>query len=170
VVGFLNSDDFYANNDVVQKVAEAFLTKETDAVYGDLDYVSLQNKQKVVRRWRSGAYKQKLFYKGWMPPHPTFFVRREVYSNCGGFNTMLKSAADYELMLRLALVCKVNIVYLNDVLVKMRLGGQSNRSLMNRFKANMEDRKAWDINGLRPRWYTLLLKPIQKIPQYFTTQ
>lgn len=169
IIGFLNSDDFYADADIVQQVADFFEAHNADAVYGDLDYVSLLDKHKVVRRWRSGAYKPELFYRGWMPPHPTFFVRSDVYKRCGGFNTQLKSAADYELMLRLALVHKIQIGYINQVWIKMRLGGQSNRSFRNRLKANLEDRKAWEINGLKPRWYTLLLKPVQKIPQYFTS-
>lgn len=166
VIGFLHSDDFYAGTEVIQTIADAF-DENTDAVYADLDYVSRIDKHKIIRRWRSGEYTERSFYRGWMPPHPTFFVRKCIYERYGGYQTKLRSAADYELMLRFILKHKISLKYIPKVLVKMRTGGQSNRSLRNRIKAHLEDRIAWRINRLTPKWYTLLLKPIQKIPQYF---
>ncbi len=167
IVGFLHSDDFYAHSHVVAAIVEQFMNEATDAVYGDLDYVKLADKNKIVRKWRSGNYSKDRFYYGWMPPHPTFFARKKVYTQYGGYNTSLKSAADYELMLRMGLVHHIQLSYLPDVLVKMRLGGQSNRSLKNRILANLEDQKAWKVNHIKPYWFTFILKPLQKITQYF---
>jgi glycosyltransferase len=119
-----------------------------------------------VRIWHAGNYLPNLFYKGWMPPHPTFYAKAEVYKKHGVFNTTLKFAADYELMLRFILKAGIKTAYINSFLVRMRVGGTSNRSLLNRLKANIEDRKAWRINGLKPGLLTLLLKPFSKISQY----
>jgi glycosyltransferase involved in cell wall biosynthesis len=167
VVGFLNSDDFYAHSEIVARVAEIFADPAVDVMYGDLDYVSLSDKSQVVRKWRSGAYDRKRFYTGWMPPHPTFFARKRIYDTFGGYNTQLHSSADYELMLRMGLVHKLNMAYLPEVMVKMRMGGHSNRTLTNRVRAHLEDWKVWEILNLKPRYYTLLLKPLQKLKQYW---
>jgi len=165
VIGFLNSDDFYADRNVISKIVAAF-EENIDAVYADLDYVSNHNKDKVIRAWRSGAYHEKKFYSGWMPPHPTFFARKSVYQKFGGYNASIHSSADYELMLRFILKNKIKLSYIPEVLVKMRVGGQSNRSFTNRIKANFEDRKAWSVNSLTPKFYTFWLKPLQKITQF----
>ena len=167
VVGLLHSDDIFAGPEVVAKYVKAFATPQTDAVYADLHYVDRNNTSKIIRNWKSGQYKAGMFVSGWMPPHPTFFVRRSVYLKYGLFNLELRSAADYELMLRFIHRHKINLVYLPEVTVKMRVGGKSNVSLANRLKANMEDRKAWKMNDLRPAFYTLYLKPLRKIFQFF---
>jgi glycosyltransferase len=101
-----------------------------------------------------------------MPPHPTFFVRKKIYDALGLFNTSLRSAADYEMMLRILLKHHVPSKYIPQVIVKMRSGGMSNSSLKNRIRANKEDRLAWKINGLKPYFFTLYAKPIRKIVQY----
>jgi glycosyltransferase involved in cell wall biosynthesis len=165
IIGILNSDDFYINNDVIEKVANAF-KDDVDAVYGDLQYVDPINTNKVIRTWRSGNYTAKAFLYGWMPPHPTFFVRREVYEKIGAFNTALHSAADYEFMLRVLFKHRLKAAYIPEVLVRMRAGGLSNASLGNRVKANLEDRLAWKMNGLKPYFFTLYLKPVRKILQF----
>jgi glycosyltransferase len=167
IVVALNSDDMYASNDVISKVVELFKSSHADAVYGDLNYVDRFDTTKVVRKWKSGAYKKGHFLKGWMPPHPAFFVRNYCYHKYGSFNLSLKSAADYELMLRFIHKHQIKVAYLPKLLVNMRAGGQSNVSFKNRFKANREDRKAWEINGLKPGFLTLLRKPLSKIKQYF---
>ncbi|MFN5183378.1 MAG: glycosyltransferase family 2 protein [Bacteroidota bacterium] len=166
VIGFLHSDDVYTGSSVLSKIAKQFEAKKCDAVYSDLYYVSRDNTDNIIRKWKSGNYKDGMFLNGWMPPHPTFFVRREIYEQFGNFNTDLKSAADYELMLRFIHKNKIRISYLEEFTVKMRTGGQSNISLSNRYLANMEDRRAWQLNGLKPRFYTLTWKPIRKIFQY----
>jgi hypothetical protein len=145
---------------------EAFENTQCDAVYSNLYYVKSSNTNKIIRLWDSGDYQLNDFYKGWMPPHPAFFAKRSVYQKYGAFNTLLKSAADYELMLRLIFKNKIKLQYIPKFFVKMRTGGASNRSLLNRVKANMEDRKAWYINKLEPKWYTLMLKPLIKLFQY----
>lgn len=166
VIGILNSDDFYADKTILNKVATAFSNPLVDCVYGDLQYVHPTHLQKVVRNWRAGKFNKKNFLFGWMPPHPTFFVRRKVYDSVGLFNTTLKSAADYEMMLRILYTHGYAVAYIPATLVKMRAGGVSNASLRNRFKANREDAKAWKLNNKRPHFFTLYLKPLRKIPQY----
>jgi hypothetical protein len=102
-----------------------------------------------------------------MPPHPTFFLSRAKYHQFGFYNTSLRSAADYELMLRYIHKHRVHLCYLPETITKMRTGGQSNVTLRNRLKANMEDRAAWRLNDLKPSWYTLTWKPLSKVFQYF---
>ncbi len=166
VVGILNSDDFYAKGSVIEKVAQCFQDKNVDAVYGDLLYVHAENSDRILRYWKSGRYKKNAFMWGWMPPHPTVFVKKEVYEKYGDFNTDFSSAADYEFLLRVIHKEQIKLTYLPEILVKMRIGGESNRSIKNRIRGNNEDNKAWKINGLRPYWFTRYLKPARKIIQY----
>ena len=167
IIGVLNSDDFYCSNDVIENVVRAFEENETDCLYGDLNYVDPIDTSKIVRKWRSGAYLKKNFLKGWMPPHPTFFVKKSCYERLGTFDTQFKSAADYELMLRFLFKESCSAQHLPKVMIHMRAGGVSNVSLKNRLRANREDRLAWKINGLKPKWFTLLRKPLSKLKQYF---
>jgi glycosyltransferase involved in cell wall biosynthesis len=166
VVGTLNADDVYADAAVLAQVAAAFADPELELVYGDLEYVDRADPGRVVRRWRAGAFTPRSFYRGWMPPHPTVFVRRQVYERCGLFATDLGTAADYELLLRLLLRHRVRAAYLPRVLVRMRRGGASNRTLGARLRAHQMDRRAWEVNGLRPLPWTLPLKPLRKLGQY----
>jgi glycosyltransferase involved in cell wall biosynthesis len=167
IIGILHADDFYTNADVIRNVSKAFTEKNVDTVYGDLQYVDRYDTAKIKRHWRSGEYSDGLFEKGWMPPHPTFFVRKKCYEKFGTFNTVLRSAADYEMMLRLLHKYKCSTFYIPEVLVKMRVGGKSNVTLMNRIKANREDKKAWIINGLKPGMFTFIRKPLSKLGQFF---
>ncbi len=166
IVGILNADDLYASNDVLEKIANLFEKTSCDVAYGNLVYVTRDNLSDIRRYWKSGTYTQASFYRGWSPPHPTFFVRRSVYLQYGCFNTRFKMAADYELMLRFLLKNKLKAAYLNEVMVKMRLGGLSNRSVRLRLLANQEDRLAWAVNGLKPHLFTLILKPLTKLIQF----
>jgi glycosyltransferase involved in cell wall biosynthesis len=166
VIGFLHSDDFYLNKDVIADYAKVFENNNCDGVYSDLYYVDRNNTQVIKRKWKSGIYKDNSFLNGWMPPHPTFLVKKDIYRRFGKFNLQLKSAADYELMLRFIYKYKIKICYLAEYTVKMRVGGKSNLSLKNRWKANLEDRRAWKINHLKPRFYTLYLKPLRKLFQF----
>jgi glycosyltransferase involved in cell wall biosynthesis len=169
VIGILNSDDIYVDRSVVSAVASAFADPAVMTVYADLQYVDPENLDKVKRTWITGPFRKSSFYYGWMPPHPTFFVRKEVYERIGLFNTDLRSAADYELMLRILLRYDVSTHYIPRVIVKMRAGGMSNASLRNRLLANREDRLAWKLNGLKPYFFTLYLKPLRKITQFINT-
>jgi len=166
VIGILNSDDVYAHNGVLETVNKIFEEQNIDVCYADLEYVDQRNLNKVVRKWRSGKFNSRSFYWGWMPPHPTVFVRKKVYQQVGNFNTSLKSAADYELMLRIFVKNKFNIKYLPEFIVKMRVGGKSNASLKHRLLANREDKLAWQLNNLSPWFFTVFLKPIRKVPQF----
>lgn len=167
VIGILNADDFYASDTVLEKVLQLFETTGCDAVYGDLVYVHKDNTAKVQRYWIAGAYTPGAFLQGWMPPHPTFFVRRKVYEQYGLFNLNLGTAADYELMLRFIHKYGIRLAYLPQTLVYMRAGGASNQTLIARFKANRKDALAWKVNGLQPRWYTLYAKPLRKLSQFW---
>lgn len=166
IIGILHSDDFYTDNLVLEKVATAFLNNKCDALYADLYYVDRFNTNKIIRKWKSGSYSDSSFLFGWMPPHPTFFVKREVYNTLGAFNLNFKTSADYELMLRLLHKHKIKTTYLPEFIVKMRMGGQSNVTTRNRIAANLEDRKAWEVNNLKPYFFTLFLKPLRKIKQF----
>ena len=167
VIGILNSDDIYADQHVLSDVAKMFHDPKVQASYADLQFVQRDDINKVVRTWKAGSYSKKSFYYGWMPPHPTFFVRKEVYEKAGLFNIELHSAADYEFMLRVLLKHLMPAAYINRVTIKMRMGGISTASLKNRIKANMQDRLAWKINQLTPLPFTMYLKPIRKLGQFF---
>jgi glycosyltransferase involved in cell wall biosynthesis len=166
VIGILNSDDVYTDDTVLAEIASAFTDKAVMTVYADLQYVHPGDLNRVQRTWKTGVFRKRKFYFGWMPPHPTFFVRRSVYEQAGLFNLALRSAADYEMMLRILLKLGMTAYYIPRVLVKMRAGGISNASLFNRLRANREDRLAWKLNGLRPYFFTLYLKPLRKIHQF----
>jgi len=167
VIGILHSDDFYISNEVIKKYADLFTKENSDAAYSDLYYVDKDDTSKIIRKWKSGSYRPGAFVNGWMPPHPAFFVKKEIYQRLGKFNLQFKSAADYELMLRFIHKHHIRLSYLPEYTVKMRVGGKSNASVQNRINANLEDRKAWEVNGLKPRFYTLYLKPLRKIFQFF---
>ena len=166
IIGILNSDDFYAYNGVIADVVQRFQQTHADALYADLVYVDRKDTQRIRRYWKAGVYRYGKFLRGWMPPHPTFFVKKEVYEKFGNYNATLKSSADYEFMLRVMHKHRIHVAYLPKVITKMRMGGQSNVSLANRAAANREDRKAWELNGLRPKSYTIMLKPLSKIGQF----
>jgi glycosyltransferase len=166
IIGILNSDDYYYDTTVISEVVRLFELEKTDGLYADLVYVDRTDSDKIIRYWKSGNYKPGKFLKGWMPPHPTFFVKKEVYQNFGLYNTDLRSAADYEYMLRVIHKHGISLTYMPRILTKMRVGGMSNVSLKNRWRANMEDRRAWKMNGVKPRWYTLTVKPLSKLLQF----
>jgi glycosyltransferase len=166
LIGMLNADDFYPSSKILSRVEEVFTDKNIQACYGDLIYVDSKHTNKVKRYWRAGNFDRKNFYWGWMPPHPTFFVRSSVYEKHGLFNLGLGSAADYEIMLRFLLKRRINAAYLPMVMVHMRTGGVSNASVSNRLAANRMDRKAWEVNGLKPYPWTLYAKPLQKVWQW----
>lgn len=166
VIGILNSDDVFASNSVLEQVGNTFKESKADALYGDLVYVDRFDLDIVKRKWVSGIYRKGDFKKGWMPPHPTFYVKKEIYSKFGLFNLDFTSAADYEIMLRFIHKENIDLVYLPSIMVKMRQGGQSNASFSNRVKANREDKKAWEVNGLKPGALTLIRKPLSKLSQF----
>lgn len=138
VIGILNSDDMYANSYVLEKVAKIFSNPHVDACYADLVYVSQYDSKCIIRHWRSRPYRHGLFKSGWMPAHPTFFVRRRIYEQYGLFNIRYRIAADFELMFRLIEIAKIRTYYLPEVLVRMRMGGKTNASISNIISQNKE--------------------------------
>ena len=165
VIGFLHSDDLYENNTVIEKVAQAFIKNNIDSVYGDLTYVNKSDPSKIIRFWRSGDFTHKKLGYGWMPPHPTFFVRRFIYQNYGLFDTNFKIAADYDLMLRFLGKNKISTYYLPSVLIKMRVGGASNKSLKNVLRKSSEDLQAMKNNNIGGI-VSLAIKNLSKIKQF----
>lgn len=168
IVGIINSDDFYSDKYVIEKVMAEFHDTSLDSVYGDLQYVQRDDINKIYRNWQSGEFKHWKFRYGWTIPHPTFFVRRTVYEKYGLFDPDFRISGDYEFELRVLYKHQISCKYIPEVLVKMRNHGNSGGTLENRFMAQKEDRKAWLINGLKPHFYTIPLKPIRKIFQYIS--
>jgi len=166
IVGILNSDDVYADDKVIERVVAEMTRKNTDVCWGDLVYVDAKDTDKVIRYWKSSEYKKGKFRRGWMPPHPTFFVKKWAYEKYGEFSLDFPISADYELMLRFLEKYKVKSCYIPQVLVKMRIGGKSNKGIKNIIKANLECYQAWKVNGLKINPLRIFLKPLSKIPQY----
>ncbi|ROH89147.1 glycosyltransferase [Stagnimonas aquatica] len=165
VVGFLNSDDAYADTNVLSRVAEVFAMQTVDACYGDLVYVAANNPNRVVRYWRSRPYQPGLCSRGWMPAHPTFYVRRQAYQRYGGFDDSLRIAADFEICLRLLEVQRLRVTYLPGVLVRMRTGGVSNASLRNVVRSNREVAQALRKHGFPAGLPLILGKLASKLAQ-----
>ncbi|MFX0140450.1 MAG: glycosyltransferase family 2 protein [Candidatus Hodarchaeota archaeon] len=166
IIGIINSDDFYADSFVVDNIIE-FITKENvDTCYGDLVYVDREDKNRTTRIWKPGKYSKTKFKKGWMPPHPTFFVKNHIYDKYGSFNLKFPVVADYELMLRLLYKYNISTAYIPKVLVKMRTGGKSRPSFFNIMSNNISCYCAWRANGLRPNIITFLFKPFSKLNQF----
>jgi len=166
IVGILNSDDMYAEPDIIEDVVETMTKTKVDSCYGDLVYVDREETGKIIRHWRSGAYDRKRFERGWMPPHPAFFVRRRVYEQYGLFNPDFPITADYELMLRFLYRYEVSTAYVPKVLVRMSSGGSSRAGLSITTRMLRENYRAWEANGLRPSVWTFILKPLLKVLQF----
>ena len=166
VVGFLHADDVFENSEVLAKVAEAFQDSAVDAVYGDLVYVRHDDISQVIRYWKSGRYNDAVLSRGWMPPHPTFYVRRSIYERLGGFDARYRIAADYDTILRFLAVGKIRATYIPEVLVRMRAGGISNRSLMTIVRKSLEDIEVLRRNKIGGVW-TLLQKNLGKVSQFW---
>lgn len=165
VVGFLHSDDVFAEAGVLSRIGAAFADPKVDAAYGDLLYVKKDDPSRVVRTWRAAKFSRSKLARGWMPPHPTFYVRRSVYEQLGGYDTAYRIAADYDFVLRLLGRGGVRAAYIPEVLVKMRVGGASNRSLKNILRKSREDYRALrnsGVGGLR----ALAWKNLSKLPQF----
>ena len=165
VVGFLHSDDLLANENVLNRVGEAFADPNVDAVYGDLLYVSKDDPDRVVRYWRAGNYSKARLSWGWMLPHPTFYVRRSVYERLGIYDTEYRIAADYDCILRFLGKGEVQVSYIPEVMVKMRVGGASNRSWKNILQKSKEDYRVLKNNKVGG-FGALAWKNLSKISQF----
>jgi glycosyltransferase involved in cell wall biosynthesis len=166
VVGLLHSDDFFAHAQVIERVAALFADPAIDAVYGDLDYISASDSGKVIRHWRAGEATPARLRLGWMPPHPTLFVRRHVFEKHGAYDTRYRIAADYDAVLRWFGTAAITSAYIPEVLVKMRVGGESNASLAKILRKSREDYRALRTNRVGGMG-TLIAKNLSKLPQFF---
>ena len=168
VVGFLHADDLYANDEVLEKLAKIFEDPSVYGVYGDLRYIERNSKDRVVRRWNSSIFNKNSLALGWMPPHPTLYVRRGWYELIGGFDESYKIAADYNSIIKLFRMKSFKAVYLPEILVYMRVGGISNRSLKTILWKSKEDWRVLRINGWSPlgALLTISCKNLRKVPQF----
>ena len=168
IIGILNSDDVYFDENVIKDVINAFEMNQTDSIYGDLMYVERNDLSKIVRYWKSSVFKIGSFAKGWHPPHPTFFTKKNLYDRYGLFDINMKVSADFDLMLRFLEKNKITTSYLSKVLVKMRTGGESNKSLKNIIISNISILKSFkknniEVNNFMYLIYRLMPKVIQRI-------
>ena len=165
-VGFLHADDTFFSSVTLSEVMSELREHKPDVLYGDLEYVNSTDISRVIRRWKSCAFSSALLSKGWMPPHPTLYVKRSVIRHTGLFDTTYRIAADYDYILRLFTQKGLKFLYLPVVIVKMRIGGASNKSISNIILKSKEDIRALRKNGVGGI-YTLIRKNISKIPQFF---
>ena len=168
IVGFLNADDVYFNEKVINKVIKVFENEKVDSAYGDLIYV-FEDNNKIKRYWKSGDFNVNNFKKGWMPPHPSFFARKDIYKKYGGFNENYRISADYELMVRLLYKNKISTFYLPELLVKMKTGGVSNKvsQAFKRLKEDYDIIKKYNLGGFGGELGVMFKKRFYKINQYF---
>jgi len=166
IIGILNADDVYANDKVLETVVNRINETKSDSCYADLVYVDKGDTNKVVRYWKSGEYNKDSFKNGWMPAHPTFFVKRWVYEKYGVFDLTLPIASDYELLFRFLEKYKISSCYIPNVLVKMRLGGTSNKSILNVIKQNLVIMNILQQNHIKISSFFLCSKFLGKLKQF----
>ena len=164
VVGFLNADDVFYDNNSVQEIVNAFAENKTDIVYGNLDYVN--KKGKVIRNWISRPYELGLVKKAWMPAHPTLYCKKDVYCRLGGYNDSFKIAGDFELCLRFLERQEVSSYYLNKKLVKMLAGGISNSGLKSKWTIYREELRALKLNNVQINPVLFFIYKLKKVFQY----
>lgn len=166
IIGILNSDDMLASRDVVTAIVNNFTRYNAEAVYGDIVYVQQDNTQKVLRTWNGDEYNREKIKYGWMPAHPSFYIRKKIIERCGFYETHFYTAADYEFMIRYLYFHSVNACYLPKLIVRMRSGGMSNGSISRRLRANRRDYLAMKKNKVPFAMFISILKPLRKIHQF----
>ena len=165
LIGFVHSDDNLASPHIISELVLAIKEKQAFGIYGDLQYVSQLDTSKLIRDWKSCVFSKSLLKKGWMPPHPTLFLKKEVYQKHGNFNQNYKISADYDFMLRVLKDKTLKFVYLPHVIIKMRVGGASNKNLKNIIQKTKEDYRVITSNKIG-NWVTLFLKNFNKFKQF----
>lgn len=165
IVGILHSDDFYKNNKILSFIIKTFQKTGADIIYGDLLYLTRKKPHKILRYWKAGKFVEKKLSNGWMPPHPTVFVKKNIFYKIGKYNTKYKISSDYDFLLRAMKVKGLKKVYIPKVLVNMRIGGKSNKSLKNIINKSKEDYKIIKRNKVGGL-ITLLSKNLSKINQF----
>ena len=163
VVGFLNSDDFYYDERVLEDVNRAMEDQPVDCVYGDLKFVKADDTSSIVRIWRGSQYKKGAFRRGWHPAHPTFYARRECYEKLGVFNTNFPISADFDLMLRFIEKGKLRNCYIHRYFIMMRVGGESTGSLRNIIRGNLAIMRALRENGYRTSPLIVMRRMMRKV-------
>lgn len=166
VIGILNADDMLASPDVIASVVKSFQENIIDGVYGDLNYVHPQYPTQIIRKWISKPFKRRDFELGWMPAHPTLYLKKQLFKNYGDYALDFGTAADYELMLRYFYFFKLSAAYLPKLMVNMRTGGMSNASLNHRYSALLNDYKALQVNKVAAPLLALFLKKVSKLRQF----
>jgi len=166
IIGTLHSDDLFASNKVVSKIVDSFKFNNVKAVYGDIVYVSTNDTDRVVRNWKGKNFNRGNFNFGWMPAHPSFYILKSILQLGGDYDSCFASSADYELMTRYLYLYQIPAFYLPLLIVKMRLGGISNKNFYNRLLANRNDYLAMKKNNISFPWLVAILKPICKIFQF----
>ena len=167
VIGFLNSDDYFFSNDIMKEYADGFRSLSNKIIFGDLQFISRDNKRRI-RSWISSEFSEQKINFGWIPPHPTFYARKELFENYGGFDESLRFAADYDLMIRFLKVFPENNLYLKGYKVNMRYGGETTKNLSNIYSGNKEIISSLEKNGFKVSPFFLIKKFIYKISQFFT--
>lgn len=165
IIGFLHSDDSIGSPRIIQKIAELFSQQNIQGVFGDLVFVNSENTNKIVRTWKSKRFDRKNIKYGWMPPHPTLYLRKEVYQKHGPFDTSFKIAGDYNFMVSVMKDKKIYLEYLPEIITKMRMGGASTGSLKGILKKSKEDIRALKNNGFKFPFLVLAAKNLRKLPQ-----
>ncbi|RNA61692.1 glycosyltransferase [Chryseobacterium nematophagum] len=165
IVGLLNSDDFYISNSILESVEDCFNKNKVDSVFADLYYVKEDDTNKIIRKWRTGN--KKSFISGWHPAHPSFFVKKSIYNKYGLFDLTYRIAADFEIMLRFLEKHKISSFYLNNYILKMRLGGESNKSFANIKKGKQEILNAFEKHTIKVPFYYPYRRWMLKIFQHF---
>jgi len=166
VVGILNADDMLAGTDVISNIVKQFKEEKSDGVYGNLNYINPDQANSIVRKWVSKPFTLKDIKLGWMPAHPTLYLKKDLFEKYGNYSLDYGTAADYELMIRFLYQHQVKAVFLNQLIVNMRIGGMSNASFKQRYHAMLNDFKAMRSNAIPYPIITLLLKKISKIGQF----
>ena len=166
IIGTLNSDDTLSSPTVIKDIVGAFYEQQVDAVYGDLVYVDQQNTDKVIRVWKGLPYKRTRYKHGWMPAHPTFYFKKELLDKYGYYETHYFTASDYEFMARYLFYFRISAYYIPKLIVKMRTGGMSNKTIYQRLRANRRDYLAMKRNRIPFPFFVSLLKPLIKLHQY----
>ena len=166
IIGFVHSDDFLATNNIINEICSMMKSESLDGVYGDLQYVDEINTKKIIRNWKSCDFKPSLLKQGWMPPHPTLFLKKEVYEKHGLFDLSYKISADYDFILRIFKDSELKFGYLPKDITKMRVGGASNRSIKNIIQKTKEDFRAIRSNDIG-NFLTLVKKNTSKFKQFF---
>lgn len=168
VIGILNADDCFATSKLISLIVDCFVKHRCDAVYGNLNIVQRYSPEHIVRKWRSKSYTLSDFKWGWMPAHPTFYVRRHIFEQFGGYKPEFRVSADYELMLRFLFKHRIHAVFLNYLFVNMRSGGMSNGSFSKQLHNLIHDWRALKENRIPYPFIALLAKRIRKIRQYLS--